>query len=71
MLRLWSYFKPHLFGVAFAVPVSYAVKTAASLGGSCNALCRPGVALTMGLLGGLFGAQLYRSEHPLPPRARP
>lgn len=71
MLRLFAYLKPHFFGVAFAVPLSYAVKTAASLGGSCSALCRPGVALTMGLLGGLIGAQLYRSEHPLPDSARP
>ncbi|MFZ5442335.1 MAG: hypothetical protein ACOZQL_20165 [Myxococcota bacterium] len=66
MRRVLRYLRPHLFGVTFAVPVSYAVKTLASLGGSCNALCRPGVALTMGLVGGLVGAQLYRSEHPLP-----
>ncbi len=66
MLRLFAYLRPHLFGVAFAVPLSYAVKAAATMGGSCNALCRPGVALTLGLLGGLLGAQLYRSENPLP-----
>lgn len=69
MLWVLRYLKPHLFGVAFAVPLSYAVKTAASMGGSCNALCRPGVALTMGLLGGLIGAQLYRSENPISPRS--
>lgn len=50
------------------MPLAWAVKTAASLGGSCTALCRPGVSLTMGVLAGLLGAQLYRSEHPLPPR---
>lgn len=66
MKRLLLYLRPHLFGVAFAVPVAWGVKTLASLGGSCSALCRPGVALTMGLVGGLLGAQLYRSEHPLP-----
>lgn len=59
------YLRPHVFGVGFAVPLAWLVKTLASMDGSCRMLCRPGVALTMGLVGGLFGAQLYRSEHPL------
>lgn len=65
MKRLFRYLRPHLFGVAFAVPMSWGVSKLASLGGSCNVLCRPGVALTMGLLAGLAGAQLYRSENPI------
>ncbi|MDP1828900.1 MAG: hypothetical protein Q8L48_36905 [Archangium sp.] len=63
--RLLLYLRPHLFGVAFAVPLSWLVKTLASMDGSCRTLCQPGVALTMGLLGGLIGAQLYRSENPI------
>jgi hypothetical protein len=65
MKRLFLYLRPHLFGVAFAVPIAWGVAKLASLGGSCNALCRPGVAPTMGLLAGLLGAQLYRSENPI------
>lgn len=64
MTRLARYFRPHLFGLAFAVPLAWLVKTLASMGGSCSALCRPGVWLTMGVVAGLLGAQLYRSEHP-------
>ena len=69
MKRVLLYLRPHLFGVTFAVPLAWLVKTLASMDGSCRTLCRPGVALTMGLVGGLLGAQLYRSENPLPGRA--
>lgn len=71
MNRLLLYFRPHLFGVAFATPIAWGVATLASLGGSCSALCRPGVAPAMGLLAGLLGAQLYRSENPIARRVRP
>lgn len=66
-LRLFQYLRPHLFAAPFGLAFAWLVKTVAASGGSCSFLCNPRVYVTMGLLGGLMGAQLYRSEHPLPP----
>lgn len=68
LLRLGQYFRPHAFAMAFGVAFAWLVKLVAASGGSCSFLCQPGVYVSMGVLGGFLGAQLYRSEHPLPPR---
>jgi hypothetical protein len=68
MVRLFLYFRPHLVAVPLAVGFAWVVKTLASMGGACRFLCYPPVTVAMGVLGGLMGAQLYRSENPLPPR---
>lgn len=65
--RLALYLGPHVGAVLFGVLLAKGVATLASLGGSCSFLCHPTVNAAMGIVGGLLGAQLYRSEHPLPP----
>jgi hypothetical protein len=65
LLRLALYFRPHLFGVLFSVGVAWLVRTLSVMGGACRVLCYPPVTIGMGVLGGLLGAQLYRSNHPL------
>ncbi|GMU60593.1 MAG: hypothetical protein AMXMBFR34_23560 [Myxococcaceae bacterium] len=71
-MRLLLYFRPHLFAVLFGVAFSFGVRALASMGGSCRVLCYPPVTLTMGVVGGLLGAHLYRRDHPLPPaRVKP
>jgi hypothetical protein len=65
LLRLALYFRPHLFGMVFAVGVSWLVRTLSVMGGACRVLCDPPVTIGMGLLAGFLGAQLYRNEHPL------
>lgn len=67
--RLAAYFTPHLFAVAGGVAFSWLLRWVMSLGGSCRAFCYPPTTIALGVLGGFLGAQLYRSEHPLPPRA--
>jgi predicted PurR-regulated permease PerM len=69
LLRLALYFRPHLFAVVFGVGFAWLVRWLSSMGGACRVLCYPPVTIAMGVIGGLLGAQLYRSEHPLPPRA--
>ncbi|MDX2012319.1 MAG: hypothetical protein SFW67_19140 [Myxococcaceae bacterium] len=74
LLRLALYFRPHVFGMAFAVSVSWLVRSLSVMGGACRVLCYPPVTIGMGLLGGFLGAQLYRNNHPLPttePEAEP
>ena len=66
LLRLALYFRPHVFGMAFAVSVSWLVRSLSVMGGACRVLCNPPVTIGMGLLGGFLGAQLYRNNHPLP-----
>jgi hypothetical protein len=66
-LRLAYYFRPHLFGVLGSVGLAWAVRTLSVMGGECRVLCYPPVTIGMGVLGGLLGAQLYRSENPLLP----
>jgi hypothetical protein len=66
LLRLVLYFRPHLFGMTFAVCVSWLVRTLSVMGGACRVLCFPPVTIGIGLLAGFLGAQLYRNEHPLP-----
>jgi hypothetical protein len=66
LLRLALYFRPHLFGMLFAVGVSWLVRSLSVMGGACRVLCYPPVTIGMGLLGGFLGAQLYRNNHPLP-----
>jgi len=67
--RLAAYFTPHLFAVAGGVAFAWGVRWLTSLGGSCRVFCSPPITIGLGVLGGFLGAQLYRSEHPLPPRA--
>lgn len=67
-MRLLRYFTPHFFSVLAGVAFSWSLRWLLSLDGSCRAFCHPPVALSMGVLGGLLGAQLYRSDHPLPAR---
>lgn len=67
MLARWfRYVRPHLLAVPVGVGLAFLVKTVAASGGSCNWLCQPRVYVTMGALGALLGAQLYRSENRLP-----
>jgi hypothetical protein len=67
LIRLWLYFRPHVFSMAAGVAVSWGVRWLSSMGGACRVLCYPPITIAMGLLGGFLGAQLYRSEHPLTP----
>jgi hypothetical protein len=69
MRRLLAYFTPHLYAVPAGLAAAFAVRWVASFSGSCKFLCYPPVTFAMGLLGGLLGAQLYRSENPLPEKA--
>jgi hypothetical protein len=66
MRRLWAYFLPHRWAVPAGLAAAFAVRWVATLSGSCRFLCHPPITFAMGLLGGLLGAQLYRSENPLP-----
>jgi hypothetical protein len=66
--RLVLYFRPHLFAVLFGVGFAWVVRWLSGMGGACRVLCHPPITIGMGVLGGLLGAQLYRREHPLPPR---
>lgn len=65
--RLARYLQPHLFGVTFGLAVAFLVRAVLSSGGSCRTICYPQVTIAMGLAAGLIGAQLYRSDNPLPP----
>jgi hypothetical protein len=65
--RAWMYFQPHLFGVAFGLVVAFLMRAVLKSGGSCTTLCYPPVTIAMGLTAGLLGAQIYRSDNPLPP----
>lgn len=67
--RLAAYFTPHLFAVLGGVAFTWGARWFMSLGGACKLFCYPPVTIAMGVVGGLLGAQLYRNEHPLPPRA--
>ncbi|MBE2248680.1 MAG: hypothetical protein IAE78_03950 [Myxococcus sp.] len=66
MLRLVLYFRPHFFGVLGSVAVVWMIRTLSVMGGACKTLCYPPITLSLGILGGLLGAQLYRNNHPLP-----
>jgi hypothetical protein len=44
------------------------VRLVSSLGGACRFFCQQPVTISMGLASGFLAAQLYRSDHPLPPR---
>lgn len=69
--RLGRYLQPHFFGVTFGLAMAFLVRAVLSSGGSCRTICYPPVTITMGLVAGLLGAQLYRSENPVrPPRRR-
>jgi hypothetical protein len=67
VLRAGYYFRPHLFAVLAGVALMFSVRWLSSMGGSCRFFCFPPVTFTLGALGGFLGAQLYRSENPLPP----
>ena len=68
LVRFLLYFRPHFFSAAGGMAFMWGFSWVLSQGGSCRAFCQPSVALSAGLAAGLFGAQLYRSDHPLPPR---
>ena len=65
-MRLLLYFRPHLFAMLGGVAFTWGVRWLSSFGGSCRLFCYPPVTIMLGLLGGFIGAQLYRSDHPLP-----
>ena len=64
LLRLGRYFQPHLFAVLAGVGFFWAVRWFTSLSGACRFFCNPSVTITLGVLAGLLGAQLYRADHP-------
>ncbi len=64
MTRLARYLLPHLFGVVAGTSFFFAVRWFTALGGACRFFCYPPVTLTMGVLAGLIGGQLYRADHP-------
>lgn len=68
LLRLALYVRPHVFGVVFSVGVAWLVRSLSVMGGACRVLCYPPFTIGMGVVGGLLGAHLYRSNHPLPSR---
>lgn len=68
-MRFLLYFRPHFFAALGGVAFAWTLRFFLSLGGSCRAFCYPPITIGLGLLGGLLGAQLYRSDHPLPPSA--
>lgn len=71
LLRLALYFRPHLFASLGGVAFTWGVRWVLSLDGSCRAFCYPPITVGLGLLAGLMGAQMYRSDHPIaPPRRR-
>lgn len=63
--RLVLYFRPHLFGVLGSVAVVWMIRTLSVMGGACKTLCYPPITILLGVAGGLLGAQLYRTNHPL------
>lgn len=63
--RALRYVLPHLVAVPFGIAFFFGVRALSSLGGACRFFCNPPVTLSMGVLAGLLGAQLYRSEHPV------
>lgn len=65
--RLALYFRPHFFAVLGGVAFAFTVRWLSMMSGECPIFCRPPITFSLGLLGGLIGAQLYRSENPLPP----
>ncbi len=71
LLRLALYFRPHLFGVVASVGFMWTVRALSSMGGACRVLCNPPITIGIGVLAGLLGAQLYRSENPVRPPRRP
>jgi hypothetical protein len=67
MNRLLRYFTPHVFSILVSVAFFQGVRLLSSLGGACRFFCQQPVTLTMGLASGFIAAQLYRSDHPVPP----
>lgn len=59
------YLRPHLFAAIGGVAFAFGVRYLTSLSGSCRVFCYPPITLSLGLLGGLIGAQLYRADHPV------
>lgn len=59
------YLRPHLFAVLGGVAFTFGVRWLSSMGGACRVFCYPPITFTLGALGGLLGAQLYRSENPV------
>lgn len=65
--RLGLYFRPHLFAALGGVAFTWSLRWLLSLDGSCRAFCYPPITIGLGLMAGLLGAQMYRSDNPLPP----
>lgn len=64
---LFRYLRPHLFGMVFGVALAWTVRSLSVMGGECRVLCYPPFTIGMGIVGGLLGAHLYRSNHPVDP----
>lgn len=71
LLRVARYFRPHVLAVVAGVSFMWTVRWLSSMGGACRTLCYPPITIGLGVIAGLLGAQLYRSEHPLPRMSRP
>ena len=65
MRLLGRYLAPYVFGVAFSVGVAWMVRSLSVMGGACRVLCYPPFTIGMGVVGGLLGAWLYRSNNPV------
>lgn len=66
LTRLARRLAPYVFGVAFSVGVAWLVRSLSVMGGACRVLCYPPFTIGMGVVGGLLGAWLYRSNLPTP-----
>lgn len=64
MTRLAHRVAPYVFGVVFSVGVAWLVRSLSVMGGACRVLCYPPFTIGMGVVGGLLGAWLYRSNYP-------
>ncbi len=65
LVWLWRYFQPHVYAVVACVAFMFAVRWVTSLSGSCRFFCYPPVTLSLGVVSGLLGAQMYRSGNPV------
>ncbi|MBL8921355.1 MAG: hypothetical protein JNJ54_21020 [Myxococcaceae bacterium] len=63
--RLAHRVAPYVFGVVFSVGVAWLVRSLSVMGGACRVLCYPPFTIGMGVVAGVLGAWLYRSNYPV------
>lgn len=66
MTRIARYFVPHVFGMLGGIAFFWSVRWFTSLSGACRFFCNPPITVSLGVMAGLLGAQLYRNDHPVP-----